>query len=132
MQYSFHGNTLKLIRYRIDWSEAYTHWDEEQECDVSETRNITRFAASESEMKLIVQNHPNAVVVQINQPNQEWMDGLEFTQKQKESGEIERAESMGETAYKEYLAAVDRDQQILDLDYRMSCLELGITGGALS
>ena len=131
MQYRFQGDVLQLIRYRIGWTETTIKWDGDKECEVQETQDVIRLAASEKEKDLILQSHPDAAVEPVSQPEQEWMDGLRFTQEQRAAGEVERAEAMGETAYNEYLAAVDRDQQILDLDYRLSCLELCVTGGEL-
>lgn len=92
-------------------------------------KNHAFLACTEDERSLFLESYPDAKTEIVNHSGYDWLDGMTFTNDQVLSGEVERAAEMGEAAYMEYRIASDRDAQILDLDFRLSLLELGITEG---
>lgn len=118
MQYVLKGNKVYLVKYVVSY--------------VIDTENdqqiITEICINANEVERIKNIYRNAKVTEIDISAYEWLNGKEFTREQVQAGEVEKAIEMGETAYKEYLYANDRDAQMLELDYRLSLIELGVGG----
>lgn len=132
MRYRFYGDELQLIRYELEMTETRPFPNiETGEFGEREYTQIYS-AASEEEKNELVKHYPNAVVTEIDNAGYEWLDGRIFTQEQLRAGELEKAIELGEEKYAEYLMSTDRDAQMLDMDYRISLLELGVTENDLS
>lgn len=130
MEYRFYGDELQLLRYRLRREEEVTVFGADGSMMPAE-QIYEEYAAADAEKDAFLQQYPNAEIERIDNTGCEWMDGLHFTQKQREEGGVELAQTLGEKAYREHLLAADRDAQMLDLDYRLSLLELGAAGGEL-
>ena len=118
MKYIFTNNILKLVRYRCG--------------AVNESGDsITYNAVNAEEKNGFLEVFPEAVVEEIDNSGYEWLDGMAFTNEQKHSGEVDKAIKLGETEYAKYVYANDRDAQMLELDYRLSLIELGLGGESL-
>ena len=118
MIYKISNGALKLMRYKIsipnECDQPYVLTGEEKERDAF----LNQYSGAKSET--------------LDNSGVEWMDGMRFTPEQIRDGEIELAAEMGEAAYKEYAMENDRDAQMLDLDFRISLLELGVCLNDLS
>lgn len=132
MKYRFYGDELQLIRYELEVTE--TRSLPNLETGEFEEQKYTQIysAVSEEEKNELLQRYPNAVVTEVDNTGYEWLDGKIFTQEQLRAGELEKAIELGEEKYAEYLISTDRDAQMLDMDYRISLLELGVTESDLS
>lgn len=97
----------------------------------NEDGSIESLACSEEEKNLLLAALPHSVAEKIDSPGFEWLDGKTFTSEQIQAGEIELAVEMGEERYEAYSLAADPTAQMVDLDYRISLLELGIGGGTI-
>jgi len=127
MKYRFYGDELQLIRYELEITETRSVPNPETE-ELEEQEYTQIFsAASDEEKNELVQCYPNAVVTEMDNAGYEWLDGRIFTQEQLHSGELEKAIELGEDKYAEYLMSTDLDAQMLDIDYRISLLELGVS-----
>lgn len=115
MIYRMYGDTVQLIKYIIKL------FDNEEEVELH--------VISDKEKNAILNTHPGAVIEEVDNDGYEWLNGMSFSQEQLLNGELERAVELGESGYKEYLMAIDPDAQLVELDYRLSLLELGIVGG---
>lgn len=118
MKYVFINGAFRLINYHcsvVDENDTKIEYD----------------AVGEVEKDGFLAMFPNATVEEIDNTGYEWLDGMTFTNEQRSAGEVEKAIEMGEAAYMEYLYASDPDAQMLDLDYRLSLIELGVGGEAL-
>ena len=114
MVYRIENDILRLIKYKIfPQKDSDAYWS----------------VSDNNEKNTFLTEFPDAVVEEVDNTGYEWLDGMEFTQEQIQASEVEKAIEMGETAYKEYQLATDRDAQMLDLDYRLSLVELGLVGG---
>ena len=116
MKYRFYGDTLQLIRYELTVT---------QEHDGEEYTEVYTAVTDEEKDKLL-EHYPDAAVTEIDNTGYEWLDGMTFTQEQLKNGELERIMKMGQEAYEEMMNAPTAEEYLLDLDYRMSKLELGI------
>ena len=119
MKYRFYGDELQLIRYQITWTET----DPVSEEETSATHN----AASTEERDEVLALHQGAECTVVDNTGYEWLDGMTFTQEQLSAGELDKAIELGETAYTAYALASDPDAQLLEMDYRISLLELGVS-----
>lgn len=132
MKYRFYGDELQLIRYELEMTETRSLPNSETgEFEEQEFIQVYS-AASEEEKNELLQCYPNAAVTEVDNTGYEWLDGKIFTQEQLRAGELEKAIELGEEKYAEYLISTDRDAQMLDMDYRISLLELGVTESDLS
>lgn len=131
MKYRFYGDELQLIRYEIEVTE--TELVPNPETDELEDQEVTHIycAVSDNEKNALLKRYPNAIVTEVDNVGYEWLDGMTFTNEQRLSGEVEKAIEMGEAAYTEYLYASDQNAQMLELDYRLSLVELGVGGEML-
>lgn len=132
MKYRFYGDALQLIRYELEVTETRLVPDlETGEMEEQEHTQIYS-AVSGKEKNELLKRYPNAAVTEIDNTGYEWLDGRIFTQEQLHSGELEKAIELGKEKYAEYLMSTDRDAQMLDMDYRIALLELGVTESDLS
>lgn len=132
MKYRFYGDELQFVRYELEVTETRSVPNPETG-ELEEQEFIQVYSAtSEEEKNELLQRYPNAVVTEVDNTGYEWLDGKIFTQEQLHSGELEKAIELGEEKYAEYLMSTDRDAQMLDMDYRISLLELGVTENDLS
>ena len=132
MKYRFYGDELQLVGYELKVTEMHPVLN--PETGEFEEQEFTKIysAASEDEKNELLQHHPGAIVTEIDNTGYEWLDGKIFMQEQLRAGELEMAIELGEEKYAEYLMSTDRDAQMLDMDYRISLLELGVSENDLS
>nr|DAY51594.1 MAG TPA: hypothetical protein [Caudoviricetes sp.] len=109
MLYQFLGNELQLIKYKITVE--------------IEGAAMEFYAVDDAAKADYLSKYPEAEVSAVDNAGYEWLDGVEFTNPE----EAEMAISMGRSAYEEYKQATDPTAQMLDMDYRISLLELGVT-----
>lgn len=109
MLYQFLGNELQLIQYRIA-------------ADVDDA-TMEFYAVDDAAKGEYLSKYPGAEISEIDNTGYEWLDGMEFADPE----DAELAISLGQTAYKEYKQATDPTAQMLDLDYRISLIELGVS-----
>lgn len=115
MKYKFCNNKLKLVKYICTATDIHNE-------------QIIYLATENSEKNNFVTIFPQANIEEVDNNGYEWLDGMEFTNKQRLDGEPIKAIALGKDAYNEYALAINRDAQILDLDYRLSLIELGLGG----
>ena len=115
MKYRFDNNVLRLVKYQLK--------------TISSIGIPYEFAIiNDDEKNNLISEFPNATITEIDNTGYEWLDGKTFTNEQIQSGEVELAIEMGEEKYNTYLLDTDPTAQMLDRDYRISLLELGIGG----
>lgn len=113
INYKVIENTVHLIKYSVTVLSGET--------------TGRYLACSQNELEQIMDIYPNASVESVDVSGYEWLDGMTFTQEQLSAGELDKAIELGETAYTTYALASDPDVQLLEMDYRISLLELGVS-----
>lgn len=131
MQYRFYGDELQLIKYHV-LVKFTQKIDPEtgQEIEANQTYSLP--AVTDDEKNQLLQRYPDAEVSTVDNTGCEWLDGMIFTQEQLQAGELEKAIELGQQKYMEYAMSVDPAAQMLDLDYRVSLLELGVNVNDIS
>ncbi len=116
MKYRFYGDELQLIRYEVTVMREH---DGEMCPEVYGVVTV-------EERDRLLERYPNSEFTEVDNSGYEWLDGMVWTQEQLRNGEFDAAVEMGEAAYTELKNAPTTDDYLIDLDYRMSKLELGI------
>lgn len=116
MKYRFCGDKLQLVKYVITTVPD------------AETENPQEYtAADEAERDELLGRFTNAEASEVDNSGFEWLNGMIFTQEQQRNVEVERAAELGEENYRKYVSETDPSYQILDLDMRVSMIEMGVS-----
>ena len=108
MKFRMQGNVIHLIRWVITHAETEEYAVSEAEKDAVEAR--------------LAELGTEYAVQQVQQPDYAWLDGKEVT----DLDEAWRLAELGEAGYLAEIAAPTEADYRVELDYRLSKLELGV------
>ena len=111
------GTTITLYRYSLSFLDSEGN---------SKTSYFFNMAALEYEKSMLQENGCTGfVTAELDTSTVEWLEGINVD----EGESMEQAVAiwqMGETAYWQMINAPTTDEYLVDLDYRLSKIELGI------
>ncbi len=129
MKYPFtlYGRIVQIHRYRVEYTEAKP-WLDDGGNPAKESR--TEYCNTEEQAEAVADAHEGTVVTKLDSSLYEWMDGMEVADVPDTYEEAVKIYEMGQEAWETQqntpTAAEDSAAMLVDHEYRLTLLELGV------
>lgn len=125
IKFRTHGRIVELLRWKVEYTKTIIVSDENGNIKELEDKRTEYFPCEADADNCISRTGGTKSAIDV-EPKYEWLDGLKVEDVPNTYKRAVEIAEMGEEAYKATLNAPTTDEYLVDLDYRLSMIELGL------